>query len=263
MTQSGREILPQKAFREMERRDEQQIISELEGKYLSEFVYQFNQGERTVTGLSWAGIKEIAYRMGRITVDLVKMEETDAHYIVVVKSTDTERGNSRLGVSTQAKTLKRKDGAEEPDPFALQKAMSKAQRNAIRPLIPEQMLKTWINRFLEMKKTGRPGPARAPANASDGTTRPRKQVQSEQRPIPSDGTYIIDRDAVLNILEKNGLDPTPLDIWWEEGVLVVKPRQYLGDAWSSYMDALRPLGAKWVRMGRESRWEIKPGEAQP
>ncbi len=101
-------------------------------------------------------------------------------------------------------------------------------------------------------------PVQTPPNANDGYTQPRKQVQSEQA-----AAYIVDREAVLNAVERAGLDPTPLNVYWDGGVLVVEPSKYLGDVWMAYMDALRPLGAEWVRMGKQSRWEIKPGEAQP
>jgi hypothetical protein len=46
----------------------------------------------------------------------------------------------RIGVSEQAKTMKLSDGREVKDPFALQKALSKAQRNALRIFIPESAI---------------------------------------------------------------------------------------------------------------------------
>jgi len=72
---------------------------------------------------------------------------------------------------------------------------------------------------------------------------------------------VIDQTAILNVLERAGLDTTILDIYPENGAMVVKPHRYLGDVWAKYVDALRPLGAEWVRMGKESHWEIRPREA--
>ena len=73
-----------------------------------------------------------------------------------------------------------------------------------------------------------------------------------------EGQYFVDREVVLNTLERSGLDSTVLGVYWENEVLNIKPLEFLGDIWMKYMDALRPLGAEWIRLGKESHWEIKP-----
>jgi len=233
------EIQSNDPFREMDRRDEEQILAELEGKYLEEFVYQFHQGNRTVTGLSWAGIKEIAYRMGNINVDLERFEENETHFSIFVKATDSERGNTRLGVYSQPKTMKRRDGSEEPDQFALQKALSKAQRNAMRALMPEQMLKVWISTFLGYK-TGKPEP-------------PKKVESSQDRSVHMNTT----EDVVRESLEAAGLDAGALHIYTYGMRLYVDPAGKL-EAWADYNTVLRGLGATWRQLGQFGRWEISP-----
>lgn len=234
------EILPQEDFTELERRDEAQIMAELKGKYLDEFVYQFQSGGRTVTGLSWAGIKEIAYRMGRITVDLVRMEETDQAWIVVTKATDAERGNSRLGVSTQSKTMKGK-----PDPFSLQKAMSKSQRNAIRPLLPEEMLKTWITKFLEMRR-----PARKQVKAA----------QPEPQPRIKPGKRMSKKIIEYN-LKAVGFGEDDLAVLEQVDSFIIEPARNLADEEHYKINgALEELGAVWEMVGYRGRWRI-PKEA--
>jgi len=52
-------------YQELDRRDELQIIQEMEGIILKEYTYTV-QGQ---TKLSWAGIKECIRRMGRVTID--------------------------------------------------------------------------------------------------------------------------------------------------------------------------------------------------
>jgi len=144
---------------EMERRDEDQILNELQGNILKEMFYE-TRDKKTV--VSWIGIKEIARTYGGIDVNLVEKTDLGEHWFVVVKATDKKNSYSMLGASTQAKMMDVYDSNEkgvkldtthkESDPFVLQKAFSKAQRNAIRALIPEtyfaQMIDTW-------RKTGK------------------------------------------------------------------------------------------------------------
>jgi len=137
---------PPDEFQIMEAKDEDQILAELQGSFLKKFVYSFKVGGRPVTGISWAGIKEIAYRLKGIDTEIQKFEETETHYIFIVKATNKDVG-SRLGVSNQPKMSKGK-----PDQFALQKALSKAQRNAIRGVIPEATIEMYLTEFGNVPK---------------------------------------------------------------------------------------------------------------
>jgi len=139
-------------FSLMERRDEEQILAELKGHYLEEFVYSFEQGGRRIVGLSWAGVKECAYRLGGIDVVACEVLDVGDAWRVLAKAVNRADGGSRWGACQQPKTIKYRSGGEAPDEFALQKAVSKAQRNAIRALLPEVFIKTMIDRFLEEKR---------------------------------------------------------------------------------------------------------------
>lgn len=163
----------------MERADEKQILAELQGRYLEEFVYHFEVGGRRITGLSWAGVKECAIRLGGIDVVNCDIQDKSDCWVVVCRAVDKIRGNSMFGASTQAKTLKRKDGSEEPDLFALQKAMSKAQRNAIRALIPELFIKTFINRYMESR-----APKKVSAEEVEPITKPSEVPRASPETIP-------------------------------------------------------------------------------
>ena len=125
-------------FIALDRLDEEQIVAELQGAVLDEYVYSFKSGGKTVTGLSWAGVKAIAAKLGSIQIDLLQLVTTDEAYLCVVKATVPD-GSSRIGAAEQCKVMSTKKG-QQPDPFALPKVTSKAQRNAIRALLPETLI---------------------------------------------------------------------------------------------------------------------------
>ena len=157
MSDDKKELQPANEFSIMDRADEQQILDELQGHYLTEFVYSFRAGNKDVIGLSWAGVKELAYRYGGIQIESCTIEEKTDFWLVTCKALDIVKKNSRFGVATQSKTMKRKDGSVEIDDFALQKASSKAQRNAIRALMPEIAVKGYIDQFLK-ERSGKAEP---------------------------------------------------------------------------------------------------------
>jgi len=130
----------------MEKRDEDQIVANLQGRYQDEFVYRFEKGGRVITGLSWIGIQEASREYGgiRCPIDRVQIEETDTHWVVMVEAEDVKTGSVRLGRAKQPKKMKW--GSKfVVDEFADRKALSKAQRNAIQPLLPQTLLKEWID----------------------------------------------------------------------------------------------------------------------
>jgi len=210
---------------ELERRDEQQILAEIQGKVIDEMVYRFTSGGRQVVGISWVGIKELARQYGRIDVELLELRETEDAWIAVVKARDTERGNGMLGVSTQPKTMETRKGPQ-PDPFALQKAMSKAQRNAIRALIPETFMKTVIQEWLSQQQRGEPRPP----------VKPR-------------------RDAIAEELQALGLDPTELHVEEKPGRLTIKPHPSLSpEDWKRYDQVFSKHG-RWIPA--KQAWEVR------
>lgn len=127
-------------FSIMEKRDEQQILAELQGNFLKKFVYQFKQGKQTVTGISWAGIKEIGFRLG-IKTEIEKDISDDNEYTFVMRATNPETKASLLGVGS----------CKRSQAFAVQKALSKGQRNAIRAVIPEATIEMYLTEFTQKK----------------------------------------------------------------------------------------------------------------
>jgi hypothetical protein len=241
-----KEITSPEVFHEMEKRDEEQIIQEMRGQYIEEFVYQFRIGGRTVTGISWAGIKEVAYKFGGIQVELVELKETENAYTVIVKAFDEKNNASRLGVSMQPKKMKLQSGEMVDDEFALQKAVSKAQRNAIRPLIPETMLKIYIEKFIEENR-------RAPE--------PPRRVESEQSfvtPVVPQAQKKLTEDIIKYNLHAFGVSDNSYVVIQNEDVFFVVPKEKLDDAEHYKFDvALSSLGGKYEKKGLYGLWRLQ------
>ncbi len=126
--------------------DDQAIVELMTGQTIQDYVYSFKQGGRVVEGLTLAGINEAANRRGGIQVEEVNYEETEDSWIATVKAVDTITGSSRFGAFEQAK----KNGSR-PDPYAFTKAIHKAQRNAIKQLIPVPVIREVLNYYLHRK----------------------------------------------------------------------------------------------------------------
>lgn len=146
---------PDDVFRAMDAADEQMILDELLGRVLDTMVYSFSQGGQMVTDLTVAGVNETIRLMntrGGAQIGISKQppvtDEFSApdasgeivQYVrVMVFAVDARFPESgRWGLSTEAKYIKKR-GSDQMiwDKFAATKALNKAQRNALKQLIPE------------------------------------------------------------------------------------------------------------------------------
>ena len=174
--------------------DDQAIIELMTGQTIQDYVYSFKQGGRTVEGLTLAGINEAANRRGGIQVEEVKYEERENSWIATAKAVDTITGSSRYGAYEQ---LKMSGG--RPDPFAFTKAIHKAQRNAIKQLIPVPVIREVLNFYLHRK-------------AGSGNSNPQQQ-------IPQSGGNIAQAQKAAFAIAANLSDPlekkgiTKADLW--------------------------------------------------
>lgn len=138
------------AYDIMNIKDDEQVMQELQGGFLKEFVYSFPvKGGGKVTGLSWAGVKEVARRQGNVSIEDIKITETPETYRVLAKAKDTSRNVTMFGIAEQAKMMQLRDGNKVEDLHALSKCVSRAQRNAIRALIPEMTIKAMIELYMK------------------------------------------------------------------------------------------------------------------
>jgi hypothetical protein len=147
-------VQPQDPFSEMERMDEQQVLDEIKGRAIESLVYEIRQGGQIVTGLSLAGVSEVVRTMnanGKSRLGISDREpivtETEGYFEVKAFAQDTQNGGGYWGIKRQPKTIQKRDGSNQADTFALEKAMAKAQRNALRRLIPEYFAKEMIAAF--------------------------------------------------------------------------------------------------------------------
>ncbi|MBW2560719.1 MAG: hypothetical protein JRE40_07685 [Deltaproteobacteria bacterium] len=113
----------------VEQRDEQQIMQEILGDVLRQYVYRFEVGGRVVTNVSYAGIKEAARRRGNVHVTKVEVEETKDGQAVIGKAEvyDLQNNFKTWGVAVQRKRMRLRDGREVEDDFCVQKAVSKVR----------------------------------------------------------------------------------------------------------------------------------------
>ena len=143
--------------------DDQAIIELMTGQTIQDYVYSFKQGGRTVEGLTLAGINEAANRRGGIQIEEVKYEEREHSWLATAKAVDTITGSSRYGAYEQAKMT-----GSRQDPFAFTKAIHKAQRNAIKQLIPVPVIREVLNFYLNRKThTGSAAPPQLPRAAGN------------------------------------------------------------------------------------------------
>ena len=174
--------------------DDQAIVELMTGQTIQDYVYSFKQGGRTVEGLTLAGINEAANRRGGIQVEEVEYEELDNSWIATVKAVDTITGSSRWGAYEQPKMA-----GGRSDPFAFTKAIHKAQRNAIKQLIPVPVIREVLNFYLH-RKTG------------NGNSKPQPQLQQGAGNIAQaqKAAFAI-ASNLAEPLEKKGI--TKADLW--------------------------------------------------
>ena len=177
----------------MEKRDEEQIVAMLEGRFMDEFVYEFcrrhkwpdRQRPRECTctdltvGISWFGVQEASRAYGgvQVPIDKGKSRDTGDEIEFMIEAIDTQTNSSRVGISSQPKMMKVKDGVIR-DGLASQKSLSKAQRNGIKQLLPQTMLKEWIQKH----RNGNNGKVHVlPATPAPGNFK--TQTESAQHPL--------------------------------------------------------------------------------
>ncbi|GIX07943.1 MAG: hypothetical protein KatS3mg115_2346 [Candidatus Poribacteria bacterium] len=182
---------------ELVARDDEAIIAMMTGQAIEDYVYTFRQGGRVVEGLTLAGINEAANRLGGIQVEEIRYEETETSWIAIVKATDTYTGSSRYGAYEQPKKV---NGRE--DPYAFTKAIHKAQRNAIKQLLPANVVREVIDFYLHRGRR----PSSAPAASEPEPAEPKQdKITNHQKAAFSAATKLRER------LERRGIGQE--DFW--------------------------------------------------
>ncbi len=148
--------------------DDEAILAEIMGKSvdISDYVYSFEQGGKTVEGLSIIGVNEAANRMGNIKVENILFDERPHSWLAFAKTVNTSTKQVYYGAFEQPKRLR----SGKIDPFAFTKAIHKAQRNAIRGHLPPWLVKEMTNAY-RIQKGMEPLP---PDKEDDEETEPKQ-----------------------------------------------------------------------------------------
>jgi len=149
--------------------DDEQIEAELMGKAMEHYVYSFCEygckehcNHKRVTGMTVAGVNEMSRQLTkkkdsgikiRIVPDSIKIErgveengEQGVSVILIAENMLT--GETAIGAKFEPFQKTGRKG-KYPNTFALEKAVSKAERNAKRKLIPEKVAIEMIKKFVK------------------------------------------------------------------------------------------------------------------
>ncbi|MEA3558945.1 MAG: hypothetical protein U9R75_06795, partial [Candidatus Thermoplasmatota archaeon] len=161
---STKEISPRETeeFTFLDGKDETQIVEEMRGTIITEYVYIICRKHRSgqvcscgikdkIVSLSYAGVKRLIHLRGDISIHLEQFVESDTGYYAIFKANDNKRNIEVYGGAQQSKKSSEYGGKLTTDPFAVAKCISKAQRNAWRNLIPEADITFMIKEKLEQE----------------------------------------------------------------------------------------------------------------
>jgi len=140
-------------FAMVERMDDEQILKAMtKGAIIEKLVYNFKAGGEEIYDLSWAGIKMVAQLFGNIHCELVEKTILDGTIFVIYSAHDISRNIKLDGAAQQDMKLQ----GGKVDNFALAKAVSKAERNAIKHTLMQiplyQQLLTFFVQHERMKE---------------------------------------------------------------------------------------------------------------
>ena len=157
--EDGRKIrLPSKEedFEVMERMADEEIVAQMRGTMLPAYVYRFkdHRGDEVVD-LSKDGVLAFANLRKGIKLERVFdniREKEDDEYIIIYEATDINTGDTREGAAQQFKASPK--GVK--DQYALAKAVSKAQRNALKNILNvdawRQLIMIYLDQQTEQEK---------------------------------------------------------------------------------------------------------------
>lgn len=151
----------QQPYVEMERFDEQQILTDIDGQIsqiADEMVYYFkDKNGKEITGLSWVGTKSASYHLRQKKIVNISQESvtfvpdpTDKDYMIfTVEVKDLISGAKAISMKRQDLYIRPRKGEPYLNPFWVEVGRSKAFRNAMQDLMPSdwiaKMIKTWID----------------------------------------------------------------------------------------------------------------------
>ena len=265
------EIVKSEIFMQMDVMDQQQIVAAATGEVIDELVYKV----KGKTAISWAGINHISFFMGDIEVDdwvqwdRITMFGDRVYWSATIRAQNTKYGLSSLGtaeapeladthvVDDKGKWVKNPDGSWEmtlrEDPHCRRKALSMAQRNGKRAVMPAAVLEKWLEYFLKLKKGERVDP---PFQA--------KYVESTQKPPEKKATPKtqmslgkVNGDTVTYNLKAASFTEELVDVHEEDDNVIVEPKRELTEEEIYKISgALEDVNATFEETGYHGQWRI-------
>ena len=153
------------ALQLFDRADDVQIANQLKGVVLKEYVYAFKQAGQMIYGLGVDGAeackRELAKTGEVIREDDIQLmhQDTETAYFkafasrwVVRVGQEEKKLDTVVELKRQPKFITRRNGELEANPFWFEQGGSKAMRNAILNLIPEEIKQRVIRMYKEEAK---------------------------------------------------------------------------------------------------------------
>jgi len=238
--------IPQEAIMAIEAADEQTIVERLtkvdaQPVFAYSFPVKTKEGMKDIIGIGVDGAKELANLLGNIRVSAdIRAEDRGDYIYAIVPVTNMTRNVTLLGAAGQPKYIvgEGMELTDRIDPTAFVKAISKAQRNGILAVAPQETIAEIVKK-LDVKaiKKLQPPPAygkpataklKEPATKEDKLKKLRQQIaiewdktgkSDEERKIWQKEQYGVDSMSKLNEEQLNdmlskvkALQPTKPDV---------------------------------------------------
>ena len=270
-------IEKQTVFMELDLLDQQQIVAAATGEVIDELVYKV-KGKNAI---SWAGINHISFFMGDIEVDdwvqweRIEMFGDRVYWSATIRARNTKYGLSSLGTAEapeladtyvlddENKRVKDLDGnwkmTTREDPHCRRKALSMAQRNGKRAVMPAVVLEKWLGYFLDLKKGEKVDPPFQPKYVESTQTvkkEPEKKKPKEKKTPKETPLVDPDEERVKTTLAVNDIPIDDLTIYkYIDKVRVVPKPKFPQENFDAYNGAITDLlKAEWV--AKEGWWEV-------
>jgi len=230
------------AFMIMDERDSGQIVDTLLGQFSEEYIYDIpfktpygkcnckatDGPHNHVRGLSVTGVREGCRNMKGIQCQQVaepKLTEEKGveYYVACAEATDLISGLSEKKYYRMPLLKATKKGGTYADPYAYQIAQSKAERNAKSVLLPQEVVKAWIQDYLKGAKQLNPARAEEYRNKQKKITSPPALPGSETEAGESNGNREQALGAIFEKLKGLGIPDKHQDL------LLCKIAEWLGN----------------------------------
>ena len=265
-------------FMQMDVMDQQQIVAAATGAVIEDLVYKV----KGKTAISWAGINHISFFMGDIEVDdwvqwdRITMFEDRVYWAATIRARNVKYGLSSLGtaeapeladthvVDDKGKWVKNPDGSWEmtlrEDPHCRRKALSMAQRNGKRAVIPAAVLEKWLEYFLDLRKGKIVDPPFQPRFVESTQKQPEKKT-TEKKPEKKAPNKIqlslgeVSVDVIVYNLKAINFGEDDVTVSEQDDGFYVEPSKGLTDAeFNRIQGMLENMGVEWL--SDSQRWVI-------